>query len=102
MAAPCSLDVEISGICAVEVVHDLRKVVRRSFKKKVIMVVHHAKCVNNCIVPLIGSFKILKKFFAIPLAFENGFTIIASGSDMVKCPWKYYSQRSSHSRVRFL
>ena len=35
-------------------------------------------------------------------AFENRFTLIASGGDVVKRPWKYYSQRSSHSRVRFL
>ena len=54
MAAPCSLDVEIRGIGAVYMPHDLRKVTDRGFDQEVIMVVHQAECVDNRIVPFGG------------------------------------------------
>ncbi len=54
MAAPCSLDVEIRGIGAAYMPHDLRKVTDRGFDQEVIMAVYQAECVDNRIVPFGG------------------------------------------------
>ena len=79
MPASCPLDIKIRGIGTVDMVHDLRKVAGGSFKQQEVVIVHQAKCVNHRIVPFGGRFKVFKKFFPVPFAFENGFSFIAAG-----------------------
>lgn len=96
MTAPCPFDVEVRGIGAVYVLHDLREVAGRGFEQQVIMVVHEKISVDHCIVPLGCCFKVAKKLLSIASAFEDCLAFIAPRPHMVEGSWKRYPQRSRH------
>jgi hypothetical protein len=66
MAASRPLDIEVSRVGAVDIVHDLGKIADRRFELQVIMVVHQTIGVNDRLVSVGGGLKVFQKTFPGP------------------------------------
>lgn len=88
VAEPFSLDVEVRGVRAVDVPHDLGQVGVRGLDEEVIVVAHQAVSVEDGPVTLMHLFEVLQEPLPVPLAPVNAFSLVASGCYMVKRPGK--------------
>ena len=70
MPRPLALHVEIGGVSAVQVPHDLRKVSTRRLKQQVVVIRHQAIRMNHCVVAFDGGLKVGEKLFPVPTVFE--------------------------------
>jgi len=88
VAEPFSLDVEIRGVRAVDVPHDLGQVGVRGLDEEVVVVFHQAVGVKNGPVTFMYLSEVLKEPLPVPLAPVNALSLVASGCYMVKRPGK--------------
>ena len=98
MSGSTTFDIKIGRIRAVYMPHNLRQITRRRLEQQVIMVIHHAVCVNERIISLRCGLKVFKKFLPVTCAFEDSFALISTWSYMIKGAGECYSQSASHDR----
>ena len=78
MPGPLPLDVEVGGVRAVYVPHDLRQVPFGRFQQQVIVVAHQAIRMDDRAVTLCGGFQIGEKLLPVSSALEYVFLLVAA------------------------
>ena len=73
---------------------NLGKVTPRGLYQKVIVIVHQAVTMKDASVTMMGGFQVGEKPFSIPLASEDGFSLVSTGGHMVKGIGEFYPQGS--------
>jgi hypothetical protein len=96
MADPAVPFVEELGVNAVQLPHAEREVSIRCFYEQVEMVGHETVGVADPVVTFIHVLKGIEEVGAILIVFEDGFLLIAAGSDVVYGARIFYAEGTGH------
>jgi len=77
-------DIKVGRVGSVDMVKDLRKVTPWGLYQKVIVIVHQAVTMEDGSIAMMNGFQVGEKTFAIPLASEDGLSLVSTRGHMVK------------------